>query len=174
VKKNLDRFGAKGTLVHGDIFDYPFEEKYDMCTSEGLVEHFRGGPRQRILDIHASVLKRNGLAVIIVPNHKCPPYLLGKFLAEKTGTWIYGKEYPYLKSELVERMKRSGLRIEKVAGGELLFSFGWLFSPLWLGSSSLRKKATKAGGRSKWVKLNYDNFLANKMGRVIGVVGRKR
>ncbi len=141
--------------------------------SEGVVEHFRGEFRQEIVDAHSNAVKRGGKVLIIAPNMKCPPYRIGKFLAEKTGTWIYGNEYPYSKRELGFRMEKSGLAIEIIQGAEAAFSPGWILSPLWQKSSSLLKKTFVSANRGI-VRMNYGSHFLNDWGVVIGAVGRKR
>ena len=89
------------------------------------------------------------------------------------GCWIYGNEYPYTRSELVKRMKMAGLQPGRVLGGELLFSLFWFFTPLTLRSSRLIRKGITNPARPWWVRLNYDNGIANRWGRVIGCVGEK-
>ncbi len=172
VKRTMDSFGVDGELVLGDAFDTDLEG-FDISHSEGVIEHFRGDRRQGMVDIHANALKKEGRSVITVPQIKSPPYRIGKFLAEKTGTWIYGGEYPYSKTELRKRMERSGLRVGRMIGGEFLFSFGWLFTPLWVNSRVLSFSIGKTRNR-KISRLNYDNPLANRFGRVIAAVGVRK
>lgn len=173
VRDNLRRFGMKGELLKRDFFRNRFRPEYDIVHSTGTVEHFTGKLRQKAIDVHAQALRPGGIAIIIVPHTFCPPYRLGKFLAEATGTWIYGKEYHYTKTELVERVKRAGLVPERVAGGETLLSLVWLFAPLFLGKGGALRRGIVKGAGKKMVRLNYNNFLANRFGRMIGVVARK-
>lgn len=173
VKANLEKLGLKGKLICQDIFDSDFEGEFDLVHSEGLVEHFTGKKRQEIVDIHARAVRKGGRVLIMVPHRKCPPYRLGKYVAEKTGTWIYENEHPYTKRELVQRMERAGLRPGKVLGGEFLFSLAWLMAPLMLRSSRLLRKGIGLSANSKMVKLNYGNRFSNRWGRVIGAVGEK-
>lgn len=173
VKINLERLGLKGRLVCQDIFDSDFRGEYDLVQSEGLVEHFLGRKRQEIIDIHARAAKKGGKVLIIVPHRKCPPYRIGKFLAERTGTWIYHNEHPYGKRELVRRMERAGLKPGRILGGEFLFSLVFLFSPLVLKSSRLIRKGIGFPASKRLVKLNYGNRFADRWGRIIGAVGDK-
>jgi SAM-dependent methyltransferase len=171
-KKILDGLSLDAEFVCGDVFDYGVENEFDIVHSEGVVEHFLGERRQRIIDIHTNALVSGGKCVIIVPNSCSIPYRIGKFLAEGSGTWIHGKEYPYTRKELVYRMKRSGLRIEKCGGGELLLSLAWLFAPLWLSQfNKFLRRGLSMGVREGVYKINYNNFLADRWGRVIGAVG---
>ena len=118
VRKLLERFSLEGEIVNENAFRHGFENEFDLVHSEGLIEHFTGEYRQAIVDAHADAAKKGGKVLIIVPNMKCPPYRLGKFLAEKTGAWIYGNEYPYSKKELEFRMEKAGLKMEKAQGAE--------------------------------------------------------
>jgi 2-polyprenyl-3-methyl-5-hydroxy-6-metoxy-1,4-benzoquinol methylase len=173
VKKNLDRLSLDAELVHGDVFDSGFEREVDICHSEGLVEHFLEPRRQEIVDIHARAAKKRGKVLIIIPHRKCAPYRIGKVLASKTGSWIYGNEYPYTKAELPLRLKRAGLVPGPVMGGEGIFSLFFLLSPLVLRSSKLIRKGLVQPASEKWSRLNYNNSFANSYGRVIGAVGEK-
>ena len=174
VKKTLDRFSLKGELVCENAFHHTFDGEFDLVHSEGVIEHFKGGYRQGIVDAHTAAAKKGGKVVIIVPNLKCPPYRIGKFIAETTGTWIYGNEYPYSKKELYGRMRNSGLEPEKMQGAEFFFSSGWLFCPLWQNSPSLLKKSISASANRAVVRLNYQTRLLNGWGVVLGAVGKKR
>lgn len=173
VKKTLDRFSLEGKLICENAFHHSFSEEFDLVHSEGVIEHFRGEYRQGIVDAHSAAAKRGGKVLIIVPNMKCPPYRLGKFLAEKTGTWIYGNEYPYSKKELAGRMEKSGLRLERMQGAELFFSPGWLFSPFWQKSPSFLKKSVSASANRGIVRMNYGGHFLNGWGVIIGALGRK-
>ena len=68
VKRNMKSFGVRCELICEDAFDLNFENEFDIVTSEGVVEHFLGVRRQKILDIHSRAAKKDGLVVIIVPN----------------------------------------------------------------------------------------------------------
>ncbi len=173
VDKILDIFSQDGDIIHGNALEHDFDGEFDIVHSEGVIEHFLGKERQKIIDAHSQALKKNGKAVIIAPNSKCPPYRVGKFISEKLGVWMHGGEYPFSRKELEFRVKRSGLRIEKTMGGEFVFSFGWLFSPVWLINGKVLKKSIQQPANERVVKMNYNNFLANHWGRVWGVVGKK-
>ncbi len=173
AERNLEALGLKGKLVCQDVFDSDFDGEFDLTQSEGLVEHFTGRKRQEIIDIHAKATKKGGKVLIIVPHRRCPPYRAGKFMAEKTGTWIYHNEHPYSKAELAQRMGRAGLRPGRVLGGELMFSMVFLLSPLVLGSSRLIRKGIGLPANNKLVRLNYGNWFADRWGRIIGAVGDK-
>jgi 2-polyprenyl-3-methyl-5-hydroxy-6-metoxy-1,4-benzoquinol methylase len=173
AKRLLDSFSLKGKLVYRDAFYHGFEGEFDLVHSEGVIEHFKGRYRQDIMDSHSRAAKMGGMVLIIVPNMKCPPYRIGKFLAEKTGTWIYGNEYPYSSKELDFRMRKSGLEVEMMSGAEIAFSPGWLFSPIWQRSSWFVRKSVSSKARMGVVRLNYGGSFLNEWGPVIGAVGRR-
>ncbi len=159
-------------LIHQDMFTSTIKGEFDLVHSEGVVEHYLMPKRQKVLDVHTAAAKRGGKVLIIVPNAKCPAYRLGKALAEKTG--IYGNEYPYTETELVYRMKKSGLRHEKSLGGEFLLSAGWALAPLWLSKyGSILRRGFASPVRRGFYNANYSNPLANRWGRAIGVLGTK-
>ena len=172
VRKSAEKNGVKAEYLHGNAFEVGLKG-FDIAHSGGLVEHFLGEQRQEIIDVHTRAVKKGGKVVLFVPNAKCPPYRIGKAAAQLAGNWPYGNEYPYTKSELKRNMERSGLRVEKMIGGELLFGVLWAFLPLWVKSKWILMRGAQAKYREGWAKLNYNNFLANRVGRVIGAIGEK-
>ena len=174
AKKTAEALSVDAEFVYGDVFDYDFGKEFDIVHSEGVVEHFLNERRQRIIDLHSQALVRGGRCVIIVPNSSSPPYRTGKFLAEKIGTWVYGGEYPYIKRELVGRFEKAGLSVDMVLGGEFVASFMWVFAPLWLIRHGRFLLMTIRKPNEFVYKINYNNFFANRWGRVIGVSGVKK
>lgn len=65
-------------LIEADIFDLPFGSatKFDFVFSIGLCEHFVGGLRQRVFDVHKQLIGQGGLSLIAVPNICSPIYQL--------------------------------------------------------------------------------------------------
>ncbi len=173
ARGNADRFNIEAEFLNGNVLDYNFGGEFDMAHSNGTVEHFTGGMRQKFIDIHRDAVKKGGKVVILVPNLKCVPYIVGKSISESIGVWPYGSEHPYTRKELKARLERAGLSVEKVIGGELLFSLFWLFCPIYLPHLKWVRKGILAKARPKWVRLNYNNPFANKWGRLIGAVATK-
>ena len=171
--RNLDRLGIDAELVQSDVFDFNEKGKYSLVHSEGLVEHYLPPKRQEIVGIHAMAAKKGGKVLIIVPHMKNPMYRTGKKLAGALRCWIYGNEYPYTRNELVKRMQMAGLAPGKVVGGEFFFSLFFLFTPIALRSRRMLRKGIVNPARPWWVRMNYDNYFANRWGRVIGCVGEK-
>jgi len=65
-------------LLEADIFDLPFSSatKFDFVFSIGLCEHFVGGLRQTVFDVHKKLIQQGGLSLIAVPNICSPIYQL--------------------------------------------------------------------------------------------------
>ncbi len=173
VKRNLEKFGLDGDIVRRNAFHHGFEDEFDLVHSEGVIEHFKGYYRQGIVDAHSIALKKGGRAVIIVPNMKCPPYRIGKFLAEKSGTWIFGNEYPYSETELRYRMAKAGMHINALKEAEAVLSAGWIFSPFWQKSESFLKMSVGGSANRGLARLNYSSCFINKWGVIIGAAGKK-
>ncbi len=173
VKKQAERVSVDVETIHSDVFDSDFKNEFSLVHSEGLVEHFIGEKRQRIVNTHARAAKKGGLVLLIVPHSKCPFYRFGKLLAEISGSWAYGSEYPYSKPELKRRVELAGLKPGKIIGGEALFALVWAFAALGLSSSRLMRKSISMPASREITKLNYNNFFAERWGRVIGCVGEK-
>lgn len=173
VRRNMEREGVDGELILGDMLDCDIRDEFDIVHSEGVIEHFRGPARQRVVDRHADAARKGGRVLIIVPQVASAPYRLGKFVAESTRGWIHGKEYPYTRFELKKRMERAGLRPGRIVGGELFFALGWLFSSLWLREGMILERSIRKPANRRVFGLNYDNWMANRWGRTIGTVGLK-
>ncbi|MBI4176164.1 MAG: methyltransferase domain-containing protein [Candidatus Aenigmarchaeota archaeon] len=171
VRNNVRKLGLEAEYIEGDVFECGLAGRYDIVHSEGLIEHFIGGMRQKIVDAHAEAARRGGMVTLIAPNMMSVPYRIGMYAAKKTGTWIYGDEYPYSREELSRRMEASGLAVRKTIGGEFVYSLFWLFCPIWLGSKSIIRKGITLEANECLVRLNQGNFFADRWGRIIGSTG---
>lgn len=63
---------------------------YDVVFSSGLLEHFEDDQIQHIVNESARIASRK--VIHLVPNSRCQPYVDGKRLQIKSGTWRWGKE----------------------------------------------------------------------------------
>jgi 2-polyprenyl-3-methyl-5-hydroxy-6-metoxy-1,4-benzoquinol methylase len=115
---------------------------FDISLSFGLIEHFPGANRQRIVQSHFDVLKPGGLTFMSVPNKYCPPYQIFKFVTQHTGKWIFGEEYPASHRELLSLAKQCGSPESVVLGGSFPASFDFInpFKALAVVRSMLRLK----------------------------------
>ncbi len=119
----------KVTTVQGDALNLPpklHKKKFDISISIGLNEHFTGKKRLQINKVHVDVLKKNGIAIIDVPNAYNPPYRIFKFLSELLGTWKFGEEYPYTRSELLEIGEQINGKFLALFGDEFYSSIKFL------------------------------------------------
>ena len=105
-RRNLPAEYAQGDLL-GDLS--PWSGRYDVSLSSGVIEHFKGGERSRVIAAHREVLRAGGVAIISVPHAWCVPYRLWKFYLELRGWWPYGMERPYSRPELTRRARAVGL-----------------------------------------------------------------
>lgn len=109
------------TVVQGDALKLPKQIKYDhydISISVGLTEHFSGKNRDLIHKVHLDVLRKGGLAVFLVPNSRNLPYRINKCVSEVFGTWKFGEEYPFNRSELVGISERIGGKVLALFGDD--------------------------------------------------------
>jgi 2-polyprenyl-3-methyl-5-hydroxy-6-metoxy-1,4-benzoquinol methylase len=119
----------KATFVQGDAFNLPKEiknKKFDVSVSIGLTEHFKGKKRVKIHKVHLDVLKKGGLTFISVPNKFNLPYRIYKSVSELTGTWKFGEEYPFSRSELINICERINGQFVEIFGDNLYKSIKFL------------------------------------------------
>ncbi len=78
TKELFIRYDKPVDLIEADIFDLPFSSatKFDFVFSIGLCEHFVGGLRQAVFDVHKKLIRQGGLSLIAVPNIHSPIYQL--------------------------------------------------------------------------------------------------
>lgn len=125
LQKAQERFEAhrqQAEFIQTDIFDLSDEvkNKFDISMSFGLVEHFEGELREKVIKIHYSVLKNNGLTFISVPNKYCIPYRIWRSNLEIDGTWGYGLEIPFSREELFELSEKVGFKSSEIFGSSFL------------------------------------------------------
>ena len=66
--KTLANAGKTSTLHHIDMFQQQIDQRFDIVSSFGLVEHFRGSTLDQVLRLHDFYTKPSGTVVIVVPN----------------------------------------------------------------------------------------------------------
>jgi 2-polyprenyl-3-methyl-5-hydroxy-6-metoxy-1,4-benzoquinol methylase len=115
---NIDPF-----IVKQDLLRLPdsFNEQFDVSMSFGTVEHFFGQDRQRVFDVHRSLLRKGGLTIIWVPNRHGLIFHLGVFLRKLFRRQISRiPEKSFTRNELYQRAKAAELTELGVTGGESL------------------------------------------------------
>lgn len=100
--------------------------KFDISLSVGLAEHFIGASRKQIFNSHLSLLKPNGLAILIIPNAYNLPYRLYKLIATTTQRWQFGEEYPFTRNEIGQIGQSLKATVIAIKGDELYSSIKFL------------------------------------------------
>lgn len=120
--------GLHGEFMHIDALNLPDNllGKFDIAMSFGLTEHFLEPNRFNINKAHIDLIKPGGLVFISVPNAHNPFYRIYKYIAEKTGRWTVGEEYPYSRNELTEICKRMRVDNHWFIGDSLITSLSFL------------------------------------------------
>jgi len=68
---------ASYSILHSDIFDFAPAERFDLVFSSGLIEHFKGEDRQRIISKHMEL--SGGECIIIHPTDTLYSALFNRF-----------------------------------------------------------------------------------------------
>jgi 2-polyprenyl-3-methyl-5-hydroxy-6-metoxy-1,4-benzoquinol methylase len=99
-----------GMFVLSDIRSMGLpEERFDLTWNAGVLEHFDFAEKVTILQEMARITRPDGLILVLTPCAACLPYRIGKEVAERTGTWMYGVENPVL--SLKDEFAASGLEL---------------------------------------------------------------
>jgi|GEM_PF-762438 len=111
AKSMFEKAHLQAEYIQEDLLDLSREHmgKYDVSMSFGLAEHFRYPERQKVIDMHALVLKKGGLTFISVPNKWCPSFQLFKIITKVLGKWRMGLEVSFTRSELKKNIYNAGL-----------------------------------------------------------------
>ena len=87
-------------------------ETFDLVWNSGVLEHFRYEHQVEALAEMGRICKRGGKVIIIVPHYWAPLYRLGKWYADRKGTFEFGYEGPmktlayHLKPEMSLRLHK--------------------------------------------------------------------
>jgi len=161
AQARFERLGLRVACVCSDMLDYAngASGTFDVSLSSGVIEHFRGDDRTRVIRSHFDVLRPGGMTVISVPHRWCLPYRLWKFYLELRGWWPYGMEIPYSKAELLRRARQVGFE----PTGAWCMGFWQSVGDHW-GKSLLRR-------RVDWVETR--SCLDGVMGLVLLMIARR-
>jgi len=96
------------TVVQTDVLDYSTTEKFDLCLSVGLVEHFQGNMLARVIRKHAELLKPAGHAVILAPR-RGPLWPVLRVFNRLQGI----REEPVRDQDLVSLCKQNSLAVRR-------------------------------------------------------------
>ncbi len=73
-RRNLETRGTPAVVEQRDIFSLSEKERFDIVFSAGLIEHFTDPAA--ILALHAGLLKKGGLLLLLIPNLRYLYYFL--------------------------------------------------------------------------------------------------
>ena len=107
ARRVFETLNLVGDFHAADVLEaLPFaENSHDCVWSSGLLEHFPDDQIAHILRESARVARSK--VISLVPNARSIPYRVGKFLQERAGRWVWGKEDPKL--SLVSEFEAAGL-----------------------------------------------------------------
>jgi len=109
VKKLKEKFeGENAEIKNADLMKLKLKKKYALVHSHGLIEHFTGIQRQKILEKHAELVKEGGFLLISVPTHSMLDIIM-----EPLNKLIGFKQELYTKKELEKRLNKLGFKIIK-------------------------------------------------------------
>lgn len=104
--KLFNLFGKEPKILNADLLKLDndtydkVKNKFDICMSFGLAEHFYGDDRKKIIDLHFETLRSGGICIISVPNSYCPAYQIWMKTLKLLGKWDIGLEIPFTVREL--------------------------------------------------------------------------
>lgn len=89
---------------------------YDLVFSDGLIEHFKGRQKEKILKQHFNLTKKGGFAIIFAPR-KSLKYDSIFHTMRLCGLWCFGFEKPMTMTELEKETEAAGFKITKKLRG---------------------------------------------------------
>lgn len=120
---------ARFYFVLGDLLLLPFKnEEFDIVWNGGVMEHFKGGERQKIFTEIYNVCQKGGVYFALVPNYLNIFMVLRQKYLEKKGVWEYGYQRNFTIFELGKRMKASGFKILNESGNGSFYPLLWFIS----------------------------------------------
>ncbi|MCC7290764.1 MAG: methyltransferase domain-containing protein [Phycisphaerales bacterium] len=111
ARNRFTRLGLSASCVKANLLEdvAGLAGRFDLALSVGVIEHFQGADRTRVLAAHGRVLRAGGVVMLTVPHAHCPTYRLWKAYLQLRGWWPYGLEIPYARTELTRRARAAGL-----------------------------------------------------------------
>jgi SAM-dependent methyltransferase len=109
--ETLAAIDKSATLYKGDIFEFQIGREFDVVWSFGLIEHFRGGELEEILQCHHRYVRPGGYVAILVPNFTGFQYL-----------WHYIFDRPDLDNHNVDVMQPATFKVFVDLGYRILFN----------------------------------------------------
>lgn len=113
-------FGEECDLIQADARNTPFRNKaFDLSLSGGVIEHFRGAERGRIVAEHCRIA---GSVALQVPQDCKAYWAYRNAVTLLNGGWPFGLEIPYRRAELASLFAQNGYGIVDVDYHNLLTS----------------------------------------------------
>ena len=133
AKRNAEKMNIGSVRIRqGDIRKIPYENNFfDLAYSGGVNEHLDGVDRYISFREMLRVTRPGGFVCIHVPNSRCPPATIGKFLLRVLKLWPFGLEIPYSKYEVtsiinkLENVKSASITV----AGDSNFSSSLMWLP---------------------------------------------
>ena len=95
-------------FVCRDVLKLGTKQTYNLVFSEGLIEHFVGANREKLLRLHKRLTSNTGYLLIFVP-FLSVPYKLLRGVLRKLRLWKW-REVPFSKGELLHFCSKYNLR----------------------------------------------------------------
>jgi len=169
ARELFERNGLSAEFIKQDALSLPtnLPNKFDICMSFGLVEHFWGVKRTKIIKVHFDILRKGGIVFISVPNKFNLPYRIFKFIAEHTSKWQVGEEYPFTRRELRNICKQIGITECSFFGDSFFSSFDFI-NPF-----KLIRKAYGTNNLKTHIKGEKGTFLDSYLSYALILYGKK-
>ncbi len=119
ARKVFSVYGRTASYIKANVIDPPPEElmhKFDIVISGGLLEHFSGQDRERVVLYHKLLIKSDGFVYVGVPNRLRLFYQTVVILSRIMGLWSRDIEIPFTPLELKKIAKRVGFSKKLVIG----------------------------------------------------------
>lgn len=157
---------CKADFVLADALKLPakLKREYDVAMSFGLAEHFEGRQRTEIINSHFDLIKKNGIALISVPNKGNIPYRIHKAIMNILKFWKFGEEYPFTRQEFYSIGRALNVKKIKFIGDSFLASFRFI-NPFLILYRKLKIK--------RKIKKEKGSFLDSYLGYAIVFIGEK-
>lgn len=120
-RKLFDRFGESAYFIAGDGLALPFDNNYfDISISCGLLEHFKGNNKQKIVSEHCRVAN-NVLCQVPAPSFA---YWLQRYIITLLNHgWPFGYEKPISDKEMENLFFKNGFKIKLTGYHDMLSVF---------------------------------------------------
>ncbi|MHA2098412.1 MAG: class I SAM-dependent methyltransferase [Candidatus Kariarchaeaceae archaeon] len=102
--KNLEACGIEGNIIHGDLFEYPFNDKWNIVFSAGFVEHYVDP--LYVLRRKYSLVEPGGVLITTIPNYAG----YHGSIIKVTDNEIYRKHMPFTAGDLYQAYNDLGMK----------------------------------------------------------------